>query len=683
MITLDQSQLDFCQSNSLNNRLLAPAGCGKTSSLLYRCQYLLEKEGRSQRFLLLSFTNAAAAEMRERLDGDTVFAGLRDAVRATTLNAWGWRRLRGHHRSAKLLTDSRSRFFAVKNQLAPIVSEHSSITPLLKKPGGPRDLMMAIDALKSLGFDHTQHTDFDEFSAHVAVLESRGLKALIAKQFDDLTSMGVLETLGGNDDSDGSDSENRRQFYDNFFLFWRQAVARLHSELTFTFEDQKYWNYLDLPSANPIPAPSRFHHVLVDEFQDINPLDLALIDLIVKANQASLTIVGDDDQAIFEWRGASPEFILEPETHFARRFTSHTLEVNYRSPRNIVHHSQKLIGHNKRRVSKIVHGSGANPDARIEIVPTKDIKSELDYVTDIVRETRPGRVAVIGRMRAQLIPYEIHFASNDVEFETATDLDLFQNKAFQDITQMLEIRDRKDEQNWPGQSVKAAIAMCDLIRRRPFGKRDRDGMTAYLNSVTPATIHSAIMAIPGYPNALSGKAASRLYESAANFLNADNTAEALRCLDREFDGLSYDFERADDEIFYVDPPLEQLASLVEQKGWTGIQLAQMIQKAQSRIREFNAQSEDSKGPQGLNQRPLHLMTATRSKGKEFETVVILSALDQVWPHYKTESVAEMEAERRLFYVAFTRAKEQVVMLVGPDQAPLSPFIRELELPAHQ
>ena len=680
MITLDQSQLDFCQSNSLNNRLLAPAGCGKTNSLLYRCQYLLEKENKPQRFLLLSFTNAAAAEMRERLDSDPDFAGLRDAVRATTLNAWGWRRLRGRHGSAKLLTDSRSRFFAVKNQLAPIVSRHPNITPLLKKPGGPRDLMVVIDALKSLRFDHTQHTDFDKFNAHVDTLESRGLKALIAKQFDELSNMGVLESV---DTNDGSDSESRRQFYDNFFLFWRQAVERLHSELTFTFEDQKYWNYLDLPTANPIPAPSRFPHVLVDEFQDINPLDLALIDLIVKAHQASLTIVGDDDQAIFEWRGASPEFILEPEVHFARRFTSHTLEVNYRSPRNIVHHSQKLIGHNKRRVSKIVHGLEANPDARIQIVPTMDIKTELDYVTDIVRETRPGRVAVIGRMRYQLIPYEIHFASNEVEFETATDLDLFQNKAFQDITQMLEIRDRKDEQNWPGQSVRSAIAMCDLIRRRPFGKKDREGMTAYLNSVTPATIHSAIMAIPGYPNALSGKTASQLYEPATNFLNTDTTADALLCLDKEFDGLSYDFEKAEDEIFYVDPPLQQLASLVEQKGWTGIQLAQMIQKAQSRIREFNAQSEDNKGTQGLNQRPLHLMTATRSKGKEFETVVILSALDQIWPHYKTESVAELEAERRLFYVAFTRAKEQVVMLVGPDQAPLSPFIRELELPARQ
>ena len=96
----------------------------KTNSLLYRCLHLLEKESKPQRFLLLSFTNVAAAEIRERLDSDAGFADLRNAVRATTLNAWGWRRLRNHHSNAKLLTDSASRFFAVRNQLAPIVSEY-------------------------------------------------------------------------------------------------------------------------------------------------------------------------------------------------------------------------------------------------------------------------------------------------------------------------------------------------------------------------------------------------------------------------------------------------------------------------------------------------------------------------------------------------------------------------------
>ena len=682
MIDFDDSQLRFVRSNDQNIRLLAPAGCGKTISLLYRCRALLEQSSGPQRFLLLTFTNAAASEIRERLEADHDFAGLQNAVRTTTLNSWGWRRLRDHHSSSKLLNNPDARFFAVRNQLAPIVEKHPSVAGArLLANNGPHDLMAVIDALKSLGFDHIQHTNLEKFNRYVDLLKARGLDALMVKQSDELIRLKVLE-VPSDDNSDAEEAfVNRRQFYNKFFTFWRDAVKRLHEEITFTFEDQKYWNYLDLPTANPIPVPSRYQHILVDEFQDINPLDLALIDLIVKANQASLTIVGDDDQAIFEWRGASPDFILEPETHFERSFTTHTLEVNYRSPRNIVHHSQKLIANNKRRVSKTVRGLAANQDARIQVIHTNDIMTELNLVTEIVRQTdEPGRVAVIGKVRAQLIPYEIHFASNEVEFETATDLDLFQNEALSNITKMLEIRDSKDQQNYPAQAVRGAVEICDLIRQYS-GRTNRENLSAYLNSVAPATVRESVASIANYPGPpLTGKNHLQLHAAASSFLNTENTAEALRCLGTEFAGLRRNFVRAAQQIFFIDPPMEQLATLVEQRGWTGIQLAQMIQKAQSRIREFNSLNEDNNAPERLHQRPLHLMTATRSKGKEFETVVILGAVDQMWPHSKTETEAEMEAERRLFYVAFTRAKERVVLLAGPDQAPLSPFVHELELP---
>ena len=195
--TLDKSQLEFCRSKSLNNRLLAPAGCGKTISLLYRCRELLERSDNPQRFLLLSFTNAAAAEMRERLETDKDFVCLRNAVRATTLNSWGWRRLRSRHSNAVLLTDSTSRYFAVRNQLAPIVGKYANVAPLLSnKSVGPRDLMNVVDDLKSLRFDHTWHTNYDKFSTHIDHLEARGLNALMAKQFDELTRIGVLESPG-------------------------------------------------------------------------------------------------------------------------------------------------------------------------------------------------------------------------------------------------------------------------------------------------------------------------------------------------------------------------------------------------------------------------------------------------------------------------------------------------------
>ena len=174
--------------------------------------------------------------------------------------------------------------------------------------------------------------------------------------------------------------------FDRFFRFWRDAVKALHDQLTFTFEDQKYWCWLDLRSPDaagkkkpPVTGVARFDHILVDEFQDINALDLALIRTLIHRHRASITIVGDDDQAIFEWRGATPDYILSPQEHFGKSFKTHTLRMNYRSPANIVLHSQKLIAHNKRREHKLVEASNDSHDAKLLVVETDSIGERLEF----------------------------------------------------------------------------------------------------------------------------------------------------------------------------------------------------------------------------------------------------------------------------------------------------------------
>ena len=682
MIDLDSSQNEFCHSRRDNIRLLAPAGCGKTSSLLHRCRVLSERSETRQRFLLLSFTNAAAAEMRERLIDDSEFDTIRDNVRTATLNSWGWQRLRQRHVGANLLTDRKKIYFAVKNQLNSIMERrsYSDLRDAVRRRGRngiqPHQLMEIIDNLKSLRFDHTRHTNFNKFSDHIAHLKDVRLESLINEQFDALARRGIVEERGVG----GDDRTNWRQFYSRFFAFWRDAVRRLHEELTYTFEDQKYWNFLDLVDAKPVPAPSRYHHVLVDEFQDINPLDLQLIDLITKTHAATLTIVGDDDQAIFEWRGASPEFILDPETYFDRSFITHTLAINYRSPRNIVEHSQKLISHNEHRVGKDVRSASSSAEATIQIVESSDIADEMDFVTGIVQDTRPGRVAVIARLRAQLIPYEIHFASNEVDFETATDLNLFQSRTLSDIAEILLVRDDKDRRSAVRGNVERALTICDLICRFPLNRRERQNLRRFLTSQSPATVEEAVQELENYPeNVKHDHGAADVHSKAIGFLDADRLSEALRRLS-EFDGMQFNPLRAHEEIFFTAPPLDQLATLVERKGWSANDLDKMIVKAGNRIHEFNTRSGDDAGDSDMNQRPLHLMTAHRSKGKEFETVIILSVLDGVWPHKNAKTQAQRESERRLFYVAFTRARQRVIMLNGSQPVSRSPFVNELELP---
>ncbi len=76
---------------------------------------------------------------------------------------------------------------------------------------------------------------------------------------------------------------------------------------------------------------------------------------------------------------------------------------------------------------------------------------------------------------------------------------------------------------------------------------------------------------------------------------------------------------------------------------------------------------------------MHLMTAHRAKGKEFDTVIMLDTVPGLWPHKRATEQRELEAERRLFYVAFTRARKKVVMLIDNDAGPISPFVEELGL----
>ncbi len=293
---LDQSQLAFCRSRDENIRLLAPAGCGKTASLLYRCLEIARNARSRPRFLIITFTRSAVAELTERLINDRHFAGLSERTTVNTLNAYGYRRIRDKVRSNKLLTSKNDYHFAMLNQLRPVWQGNSYIEPVVTKRGNnARRLMEVMDNLKSMGFDHTEDTNLRLFRKRLSDLSEQGLSWRIDEQFEILTRIGVLESPKKGEQEGPATSH--RQFYDRFFTFWRKAVQNLLEQSTFTFEDQKYWTYLELKSPGPdgkrrsyITGAARYSHVLVDEFQDINPLDLLLIKAIADRNRAKMTI---------------------------------------------------------------------------------------------------------------------------------------------------------------------------------------------------------------------------------------------------------------------------------------------------------------------------------------------------------------------------------------------------------
>ena len=413
------------------------------------------------------------------------------------------------------------------------------------------------------------------------------------------------------------------------------------------------------------------------------PWTLYLVQAIVKRHRASLTIVGDDDQAIFEWRGASPEYILHPSKYFGFSFRDYQLKINYRSPRNIVELSQNLIENNANREPKAVSADRSDL-AKIELRRTDSIGERLRLVTQIVKSTEyPGKVAVIGRLRRQLIPYQIFFATNQgAPFSTAVDLDVFNSNAFTDLAKLLEIWERSTSRSSTSRTVDDAISICDLIRRLPLSRKNRASLRTHLRSRFPKTVASAIDALRAYDGPkLSGKSHQQLHEYGSAFLAATDVADALRTMERSFSGLRFDWEKAEDDVFFTAPPLAQLAEIVSEQGLGVGDLIDRIETVKVQAQEYREleQSDNDPAITSFLERPLHLMTATRAKGKEFDTVILLDTVDGIWPHKLALEPREVEGERRLFYVAFTRARRRVVMLGSTDTGLTSRFVGELGL----
>lgn len=390
---LDPFQQRFCHAPPGNLRLLAPAGSGKTQSLLWRCLELYCRADGKGRFVIVTFTRAARDELRARL-ASREFAEVAGAVEVVTLNGWGFKRLRANHHAPRLIVTEFDKSSFVRNTLQPVWKQHEPIRKAMeaRQYTVEKILVNLIERLKSLGFDHEAQS---AGPAH--------------DQIDSLMELGLLWQVEGMIDqlAENEILPDRRleTFVDEILPFWAESCATMISQALFTLEDQKYVAFLDLRrqmAEGRFPTGgSRYTHVLVDEFQDINPLDLNLIRKIVDLNKADLTIVGDDDQAIFEWRGATPHFILNPDRYFQRSFGTYILERNYRCPPNLVTASQKLIVNNKRREPKRVEAM-QQVHADVEVISRDKFVESIDDVMAEVRNFLAGqragtRLAILSR----------------------------------------------------------------------------------------------------------------------------------------------------------------------------------------------------------------------------------------------------------------------------------------------
>ena len=679
---LDHSQLKFVKAPVANIRLLAPAGCGKTACLLQRCRYLAQQAHPSRsRFLIVTFTVAARQELQSRIEQDSDLQHFQDQIDVATLNSWGFRQVKREALYPKLISGTTDYHFAMLNQLQPIWKEHKALLNAMqgkntwKRNNAPQKLMNVMDTLKSLAFDHVRHTNQEDFDHHWNDLIQQGLEPHLDSIYETLSHFDIVVQDAK------SPPERRHQVYCNFFQFWRQATSHLISNDTFTLEDQKYvaWQNELKNTGKRLSGVAGYDHVFVDEFQDINPLDLSLIRSIAERRGSAITIVGDDDQAIFEWRGSSPQYILTPEEYFDADFQTYKLGVNYRSPKNIVHHSQLLIAHNRRRVQKAIKASQAQ-QADIRLETTVDLNAALELVADLVKSTGTnGRTAIIGRKRSQLIPYQVHFASEDIPFCAVEDLQLFLSKAFERLLDLMEIKARLQNRSRRG-VIEDTLFLCDYVKRYPLSRKDRPALRNHLKKMRPKDLPTASHALMEYTGPLKGKntngsVSMAMATALIAFINAKDVSGLMKQLSIHFEGLHIDFGKAEEDIFYTDPPFFELAEYAKRHGDDFNSFVEDIELAKDTLAStppFGDVDHETK-----LDNPLHLMTALRAKGKEFDTVVLLDVNEGIWPSQQAKTDLQLEAERRVFYVAFTRARKAVVMLAGSRDSGLSRYVSEL------
>ena len=673
---LDDSQKAFCLSEEKFIRLLAPAGAGKTQSLLYRCKHLID-ENPQTRILLFTFTRVARDELKIRLKNDNTLKRYAANLTITTLNSYGWRIVKHKTNllSACKMIEKKERIWVISNYLQPTIGKSKTLTEKMKdkkwRAFNAAKVLDLIDTFKSLGFDHETLQTESAFMAYWKDLARNGLANMLNSIQNDLVHLGLVKSS--------------EKLYSDFFKFYIAATEHLKAMNLYTMEDQKYWGWKLSEKGNKLSGAARYTHIMVDEFQDINPIDLLFIKSIRNQHDAALTVVGDDDQAIFEWRGATPEYILNPETYFTSirtpiSFETCILNRNYRSPKNIVEKAQKLIRNNVKRVDKNTLPMHQT-DAKIQHLLVNNYDDVVQDILKVWNDPQIKNIAVITRKRSQLIPYQIIFAGKEIPFFAAEDLNVFLTDAFNSLKSIIEIKQVCRESRPPTFLYynNAVVDLCDKIRKYPFNKADRDMVRNHMNQVPLSTMQDAICHLSKLP-ALNKIFRDDVCEILEGFCQTSTVEETLTYVGEYFAGLQKDLHKADDDIFYTDPPFGELAVFSSRYGEEFDRFYFDVQKAIVTLSSYLQQEEGeiSEDQEKNMAAKLHLMTALRTKGKEYDAVFILNAEADTWPIRFAKTGDELEAERRLFYVAVTRTHKQLHFMQSSNMPP-SPYLDELNL----
>ena len=563
--------------------VLAGPGSGKTFVITHRIKYLIKGSGiNPAHILVVTFSRAAAKEMRDRFEklygkSYVTFGTFHSVFFSILKTAYGF--------SAEQIASDELRYTLIKE--------------LIKK-------------------NEIVNEDINTLSGNL------------------LNEIALIK----------QDNINIKNYYSNsiasdtFKKLYRDYEAELESRNKLDFEDMLLLTYELLSERKDIlkAVQERYQYILVDEFQDINFLQYNIIKLMAGKEQ-NITVVGDDDQSIYRFRGARPEIMLGFERDF-RNVSKVFLDINFRSTTQIVDASTKLISFNSKRFPKTFkanNGSGApvsviefkNPFAEVNTI-VKDVKEYIKSGQDI------NNIAVL--YRTNLSPRLLieRMMKNNIPFTIRDSIpNLFEHWVSKDIISYIKLAINLGNKN-------------DLLRisNKPNRYISRDSLVS-----SKANIETLFDYYDDKSYMIK-----RIIELREHLRTIKNLkpATALRYIRNVVGYDEYIEEYCDmngvesDECYTVLGDLENSASEFNTfNDW----FVHMEEYKEELIEARKKSNEEDTG--------VRLMTFHSSKGLEFDIVYIIDVNEGSVPYKKAKGVDEIEEERRMFYVAMTRARHKL------------------------
>lgn len=593
--------------------VIAGAGSGKTRVLTYKIAYLLERGYAPWEVLALTFTNKAAKEMNERISS-IVGVGKSRGLWSGTFHSIFARILRAE-----------SQFIGFESNFT--IYDSSDARSLIKS------------IIKELKLDDKTYKP-SKVQGRISDAKNRLMLPQVYAADTHMTSRDARDNM-----------PDVHRIYTEYFKRCRTSRAM-------DFDDLLLYTFLLFDKAEEVRKKyaQRFRYILVDEYQDTNYAQHAIVNLLTKDNH-HICVVGDDAQSIYSFRGANIDNILQFNRQYPEAITL-KLERNYRSTQNIVDAANSIIRHNKEQIEKTVFSENEKGD-KILLMPSSSDKEEASKVIGHIsrlhrsEDVALSEIAILYRTNAQSRSFEDALREKNIPYRIYGGLSFYQRKEIKDIIAYFRlVTNLNDEEafkrivNYPARGIGNTTLQKIFTASREHNVSlwaVAEQPTQYgvaLNKGTQSKLESFCNLITDFRSRVTNMGA---FDFATELLQYSGIKEDLQ----KEDGPEGQSKRENvEELLGAIHSFER--ETTEETGRETIVLSEFLQQS---ALQTDADEQDDDTPK------VTLMTIHSAKGLEFEAVFVTGLEDGLFPGSQARFFPrEMEEERRLFYVAVTRAK---------------------------